>query len=148
MKIKNIIHKQETGFWADYECEYCKHIERNQYFPNIDKELLKTTLSNIKCKNCGKKTSDNTRESVNIKNFSQFNENLNDDLFIIKSKRLIDDTKVHKNDYPVKIYNKIMELEKLIYSKSDDDRKKFVKSITRLLGMTKWDLPDELYRYY
>ena len=43
-------------------------------------------------------------------------------------------------------YKKIMDLEKLIDG-TEDDRKRFVKSIMRLLGMTKWDLPDELYRY-
>jgi hypothetical protein len=69
------------------------------------------------------------------------------DSFITKSQELIDDTKKLKGDYPINQYNKIMDLEKLIYSDSKDDRKKFVKSIMRLLGMTKWDLPNELYRY-
>jgi hypothetical protein len=83
-----------------------------------------------------------------IQSFNIFNENLNtSDDFIIKAQRLIDDVKKIKDDYPIDQYNKIIDLEKLIYSDSEDDKKKFVKSIMRLLGMSKWDLPDELYRY-
>lgn len=66
--------------------------------------------------------------------------------FKTKAQKLIDDTKKLKDDYPEKKYNKILELEKLIDG-SDEDKKKFVKSIMRLLGMTKSDLPDDLYRY-
>ena len=66
--------------------------------------------------------------------------------FKTKAQKLIDDTKKLKGDYPEKQYNKILELEKLIDG-TDEDKKKFVKSIMRLLGMTKSDLPDDLYRY-
>jgi hypothetical protein len=69
------------------------------------------------------------------------------DIFKIKAQRLIDDTKKLKDEYSQSQYKKIIDLEKLIHG-TEDDRKKFVKSIMRLLGMTKWDLPDELYRYH
>ena len=86
----------------------------------------------------------------NVKSFKEFNENLNisdvSDSFKIKAQRLIDDTKKLKDEYTENQYKKIMDLEKLIDG-TEDDRKRFVKSIMRLLGMTKWDLPDELSRY-
>jgi hypothetical protein len=83
-----------------------------------------------------------------IQSFDIFNENSNiSDDFTIEAQRLIDDVKKIKDDYPIDQYNKIVDLEKLIYSDSEDDKKKFVKSIMRLLGMSKWDLPNELYRY-
>ena len=68
------------------------------------------------------------------------------DIFKIKAQRLLDDTKKLKDEYSQSQYKKIIDLEKLIHG-TEDDRKKFVKSIMRLLGMTKWDLPNELYRY-
>jgi hypothetical protein len=74
-----------------------------------------------------------------------YESNVNES-FKTKAKKLIDDTKKLKDDYPEKQYNKIIELEKLIDG-TDEDKKKFVKSIMRLLGMTKSDLPDDLYRY-
>ena len=74
-----------------------------------------------------------------------YESNVNES-FKTKAKKLIDDTKKLKDDYPEKQYNKIIELEKLIDG-TDEDKKKFVKSIMRLLGMTKWDLPDDLYKY-
>jgi len=74
------------------------------------------------------------------------NESSMNDGFKVKAKKLINDTKKLKDDYPEKQYNKIIELEKLIDG-TEEDRKMFVKSIMRLLGMTKFDLPDELYRY-
>lgn len=81
-----------------------------------------------------------------MKYIKNFNESMEND-FTSKAQKLIDDTKNLKNDYPVNQYNKIMDLEKLIYTDSDEDKKKFVKSVMRLIGMTKWDLPNELYRY-
>ena len=80
-----------------------------------------------------------------MKHLKPFNES-STDKFSIQAQRLIDDTKKLKDDYSESQYNKIIELEKLIHG-SEEDRKKFVKSITKLLGMTKWDLPNELYRY-
>jgi hypothetical protein len=74
-----------------------------------------------------------------------YESNVNES-FKTKAQKLIDDTKKLKDDYPEKQYNKIIELEKLIDG-TDEDKKKFVKSIMRLLGMTKSDLPDDLYRY-
>ena len=81
-----------------------------------------------------------------MKHIKRFNESNVNESFKTKAKKLIDDTKKLKDDYPEKKYNKILELEKLIDG-SDEDKKKFVKSIMRLLGMTKSDLPDDLYRY-
>ena len=90
------------------------------------------------------------KNNKHIESFRQFNENLNisdvSDSFKIKAHRLIDDTKKLKDEYSESQYKKIIDLEKLIDG-TEDDRKKFVKSIVRLLGMTKWDLPNELYRY-
>ncbi len=80
-----------------------------------------------------------------MKHLKSFNES-STDKFSIQAQRLIDDTKKLKDDYSDSQYNKIIELEKLING-SEEDRKRFVKSITKLLGMTKWDLPNELYRY-
>lgn len=80
-----------------------------------------------------------------MKYLKLFNES-STDTFSIEAQRLIDDTKKLKGDYSESQYNKIIELEKLIHG-SEEDRKKFVKSIMILLGMSKWDLPDELYRY-
>ena len=80
-----------------------------------------------------------------MKYLKPFNES-STDKFSIQAQRLIDDTKKLKDDYSDSQYNKIIELEKLIHG-SEEDRKRFVKSITKLLGMTKWDLPNELYRY-
>ena len=81
---------------------------------------------------------ENSKKKLNVSDVS--------DSFKIKAKRLIDDTKKLKDEYSENQYKKIMDLEKLIDG-TEDDRKRFVKSIMRLLGMTKWDLPDELYRY-
>ena len=82
-----------------------------------------------------------------IKRFNESDENLYiSESFKIEAQRLIDDTKKFKDDYPENQYKKIMDLEKLIDG-TEEDRKKFVKSIMRLLGLTKWDLPDELYSY-
>jgi uncharacterized membrane protein YgaE (UPF0421/DUF939 family) len=81
-----------------------------------------------------------------MKYLKGFNEQIINESFKTKAQKLIDDTKKLKDDYPEKQYNKIIELEKLIDG-TDEDKKKFVKSIMRLLGMTKWDLPDDLYRY-
>lgn len=81
-----------------------------------------------------------------MKYIKSFNESIEND-FTSKAQKLIDVTKNLKNDYSVNQYNKIMDLEKLIYTDSDEDKKKFVKSAMRLIGMTKWDLPNELYRY-
>jgi hypothetical protein len=80
-----------------------------------------------------------------MKHLKSFNESSTDN-FNIEAQKLIDDTKKLKDDYSEIQYNKIIELEKLIHG-SEEDRKKFVKSITKLLGMTKYDLPNELYRY-
>jgi hypothetical protein len=80
-----------------------------------------------------------------IRKFSTFNENKTDG-FVVAAKDLIDGTKMYKNDYSEKRYNQIIELEKLIYG-NEEDRKKFVKSIKRLLGISEWDLPNELYKY-
>jgi len=81
-----------------------------------------------------------------MKHIRKFNESNVNESFKTKAQKLIDDTKKLKDDYPEKKYNKIIELEKLIDG-TEEDKKKFVKSIMRLLGMTKWDLPDDLYRY-
>ncbi len=81
-----------------------------------------------------------------MKHIKGFNEQIINESFKTKAQKLIDDTKKLKDDYPEKQYNKIIELEKLIDG-TDEDKKKFVKSIMRLLGMTKSDLPDDLYRY-
>jgi hypothetical protein len=81
----------------------------------------------------------------NYKDSGIYESNVNES-FKTKAQKLIDDTKKLKDDYPEKKYNKIIELEKLIDG-TDEDKKKFVKSIMRLLGMTKSDLPDDLYRY-
>jgi uncharacterized membrane protein YgaE (UPF0421/DUF939 family) len=82
----------------------------------------------------------------NLTHIKRFNESSMNDGFKVKAQKLINDTKKLKDDYPEKQYNKIIELEKLIDG-TEEDRKMFVKSIMRLLGMTKFDLPDELYRY-
>ena len=74
-------------------------------------------------------------------------ENGENNSFTSKAQKLIDDTVKYKDDYPINQYNKIMDLEKLIYTDSDEDKKMFIKSAMRLIGMTKWDLPDEFYRY-
>jgi hypothetical protein len=90
------------------------------------------------------------KNNKHIESFRKFNENLNisdvSDSFKIKAQKLIDDTRELKDEYSESQYKKIMDLEKLIDG-TEDDRKRFVKSIMRLLGMTKWDLPNELYRY-
>jgi hypothetical protein len=80
-----------------------------------------------------------------MKYLKSFNES-STDTFSIEAQRLIDDTKKLKDDYSESQYNKIIELEKLIHG-PEEDRKNFVKSIMKLLGMSKWDLPDDLYRY-
>jgi hypothetical protein len=81
-----------------------------------------------------------------MKYLKGFNEKIINESFKTKAQKLIDDTKKLKDDYPEKKYNKIIELEKLIDG-TEEDKKKFVKSIMKLLGMTKWDLPDDLYKY-
>lgn len=90
------------------------------------------------------------KDLKHIRRFNESEENLNipdvSDSFKTKAQKLIDDTKELKDEYSEKQYNKIIELEKLING-TEEDRRKFVKSIMRLLGMTKWDLPNELYRY-
>lgn len=90
------------------------------------------------------------RNKKYIKSFNELTENLNisdfSDGFKKKAKELIDDTKKLKDEYPDEVYNKIIKLEKLIDG-DEEDRKLFVKSIMRLLGMEIWDLPHELYPY-
>ena len=53
MRIKIIIRQYRRDFWADYECEHCGYIEKNQagyddaYFHN-------EVIPKMVCKNCGK----------------------------------------------------------------------------------------------
>ena len=47
-----------------------------------------------------------------MKHIKRFNESNVNESFKTKAKKLIDDTKKLKDDYPEKKYNKILELEK------------------------------------
>ena len=53
MKIKQINSQSRRDFYADYECEHCKHVQQGSgyddaYFHN---EVIPTMV----CKKCGKK---------------------------------------------------------------------------------------------
>jgi hypothetical protein len=74
----------------------------------------------------------------NLKTFESFT-----DKFTTKAEEMINDIK-EIGEYPE---NKIIELEKLMLSNNHDDRKEFVKSIMNILKLSKWDLPDDFYRY-
>lgn len=77
-------------------------------------------------------------EMIYLQKFESFG-----DKFTIKSEEMISDIK-ELGEYPE---NKIIELEKLMLSNNHDDRKEFVKSIMNILKLSKWDLPDDFYRY-
>jgi rubrerythrin len=54
MKIKKMLSIHRRDFWADYECEFCGHVESNKrgyddsYFHN-------EVIPNMVCPKCGKK---------------------------------------------------------------------------------------------
>lgn len=61
MRIKRIISQNRRDFWADFECESCGHIQRNQsgyddsYFHN-------EVIPDMKCPVCGKTARDAKEE--------------------------------------------------------------------------------------
>ncbi len=53
MKIKQINSQYRRHFWADYECEHCGYIDRDQ--PGYDdSHFHKNVIPRMQCKNCGK----------------------------------------------------------------------------------------------
>ena len=61
---------------------------------------------------------------------------------------LIASSKQYASDYGTAKMKKIEDLAKLIDTDSKEDKKKFVKSIVKLLGMSSHDLSDALYAYH
>lgn len=172
-KVSNGIHRQEVILWFnENDIDYFNMNDLDMYIYYIEKNADTSSsefdhnLSNLKkgTNNLGNTYyyKDSEKDGyidvaqrdrlgrvtgwMTVKSGSGIYESNVNESFKTKAQKLIDDTKKLKDDYPEKKYNKILELEKLIDG-SDEDKKKFVKSIMRLLGMTKWDLPDDLYKY-
>lgn len=57
MKINTFISQYRRDFRADYECENCGHIEKNQYGYD-DRHFHDNVIPNMKCKVCGKSQKD------------------------------------------------------------------------------------------
>ncbi len=58
MRIKRIISQHRRDFWADYECEHCGHIEKDQ--PGYDdSNFHNNVIPKMKCEKCGKVASNN-----------------------------------------------------------------------------------------
>lgn len=60
MKIIKITSQNRRDFYADYECEHCGHIERDQSGYDDD-NFHRNVIPNIKCDQCGKKAPDDYR---------------------------------------------------------------------------------------
>lgn len=60
MKIKKINSQHRRDFYADYECEHCGHIEKNQSGYD-DSYFHENVIPNMTCKSCGKKAGDEYR---------------------------------------------------------------------------------------
>lgn len=58
MKIKEITSQNRRDFRADYECEHCGHIEKNQYGYD-DTNFHENVIPTMKCDVCSKTASDN-----------------------------------------------------------------------------------------
>ena len=56
MKIKRIISQNRRDFMADYECEHCGHVEKNQSGYD-DSHFHQNVIPNMKCEKCGEKAS-------------------------------------------------------------------------------------------
>jgi len=62
--------------------------------------------------------------------------------------KIIDDTKKYPSEYGEKLV-KIKSIEEELKSTSTlEEKRKLVRSLIRIVGMTKWDLPQDLYRFY
>ena len=53
MKIKNMLSMHRRDFRADYECEFCGHIEKDQRGYD-DSNFHNNVIPNMVCKSCGK----------------------------------------------------------------------------------------------
>ncbi len=57
MFIKQINRQHRRDFWADYECENCGHIEKDQ--PGYDDaNFHENVVPKMKCPKCGKSAKD------------------------------------------------------------------------------------------
>ena len=61
MKIKEITRQHRRDFIADYECEHCGHIEKNQSGGYDDSNFHQNVIPNMICSKCGKKANENYR---------------------------------------------------------------------------------------
>ncbi len=60
MKIKQIITQSRRDFYADYECEHCGHVEKNQSGYD-DANFHQNVIPKMKCGECGETSSENYR---------------------------------------------------------------------------------------
>ncbi len=60
MKIKRIISQHRRDFYADYECEHCGHIVKNEYGYD-DANFHENVIPDKKCPKCGKTAGDDYR---------------------------------------------------------------------------------------
>ena len=60
MKIKKINSQNRRDFHADYECEHCGHIEKDQYGYDDD-NFHRNIIPDMECKKCGEKAGDGYR---------------------------------------------------------------------------------------
>jgi transcription elongation factor Elf1 len=59
MKILRKLEQHRRDFWADFECEFCGHIEKN--VSGYDDTYFHTeVIPNMVCKKCGKKSGEVT----------------------------------------------------------------------------------------
>lgn len=57
MKIIKINNQNRRDFWADYECESCRTIEKNLSGYD-DRNFHDNVIPTMKCKTCGKSRND------------------------------------------------------------------------------------------
>jgi predicted RNA-binding Zn-ribbon protein involved in translation (DUF1610 family) len=60
MRIKRINSQHRRDFWADYECEHCGHIQKDQSGYD-DANFHQNVVPNMSCPKCGKKAAEDYR---------------------------------------------------------------------------------------
>lgn len=59
MKIKRKISQHRRDFWADYECEFCGHVDKHQSGYD-DSFFHNNVIPKMKCTECGKASNEVT----------------------------------------------------------------------------------------
>lgn len=57
MKLKEILSQHRRDFQGKYECEFCGHIDVDEYMDSYnDRYYHENVIPNMKCGKCGKST--------------------------------------------------------------------------------------------